>query len=859
MNEHVSSAVGLRVSRFALLAAVGFCFLLGATSAWAHQEPSSSAAAAQGQLLVGPNYRLGTDVTPGRGKDGIGFALDPRNARHIVELNADWQTGQCEYHTSFDGGNTWRDGAFRVPAGFNALEPCTIGHHLAGAIQAGVAYGSGGNVYATFVSAAPAADGAEQQRSLFVVVSRDGGRTFETAKLLAQAGASSSEGADYELPTVGVDPARRGGPGRDRVFVAAHGSVVTPGADPHNPTTTSNITMSTSGDSGATWSPVFNANAADENAAEQSQIVVGRDGTAYLAWRDAASPVPPATTTTDGFIVVAKSRDGRTWTRKNVARVQGYTYTGPLVPPFTGSQSFGCCNYPRIALDPKRNDVYVVYGQGPPPVSQAGVRAHGADHFINPAMGVFFTRSTNAGATWSVPVQINHPAPGSYQIDQTRHPSVSVAPNGRVDIVWQDRRHWYHACVHTHVACQEARLGDTYYGYSTNQGRSFSPNYRISDRSTNNDVGYDYRFGTYWAYGPAVVPLGNNRLLVGWMDSREGNFQNDSQDIYLSQLTVAAPGAAAAQLPARRMTLRGSASDYSTQLSRLAYPAGPEAVLASTFATRPFTRVVIVNEGDVAGALAAGVLARANLATVLLSPSSGLTPAVKTEIARLGPVGAYIVGNEAALPASVSSDLTALGVPSDQIVRLAGANPADAAAQIANATDRRSDAEKAAGAPAFDAAIIANPNSREAGAAAALAAARRMPILYVSRDAVPAETTAALTGLHITRTLVIGGPGVVSDAVAGTLPGAQRVGGSDAFTVSRNLLGASIRRDVASNVVYVTDGSNQMQTALLGPALGRIGGLELIARGRRAAVDKLVNRWLGSSDLRLFLVGAAGK
>ena len=79
--------------------------------------------------------------------------------------------------------------------------------------------------------------------------------------------------------------------------------------------------------------------------------------------------------------------------------------------------------------------------------------------------------------------------PGSRTI-QTRHPNVSVSPDGRINVVWHDRRHWYQGpgernCTHSHIFCEDIRLGDTYYSSSTDGGITFSPNIRINDRSHN--------------------------------------------------------------------------------------------------------------------------------------------------------------------------------------------------------------------------------------------------------------------------------------------------------------------------------------------------------------------------------------
>jgi len=60
-------------------------------------------------------------------------------------------------------------------------------------------------------------------------------------------------------------------------------------------------------------------------------------------------------------------------------------------------------------------------------------------------------------------------------------------------------------------------------------------------------------------------------------------------------------------------------------------------------------------------------------------------------------------------------------------------------------------------------------------------------------------------------------------------------------------------RGVPDNIMYVTNGRSRMQAALLGAAVGRIGGLQIVARrgiaGARLAVSRSVT--LRSSVTRL--------
>ena len=799
-------------------------------------------AGAQGAVRVGPNYRLSSDPSPFRGKDQVALAVDPANPLHIVEANANFLNQTCEGTASFDGGVTWSPASTFTPPDPGPgeqpfLSSCRIGNHLGETMFQTVAFGRGQNVYATALDPRVAVGGGEQGASTLVYKSTDGGRTWHTGVVSMAGGAVSATGPYYELPTLAVDPGAGTG-GNDRVYSVAHESdglsVRTAVSDDGAQTFSAGVTASPPG-----------VQVAGPDSA--SQPVINPDHSVSVAWR---------TVGTQGSIEVARSTDhGLTWGAPVIATnvtAGGRPSTSHVTPqPSTGS------TFPRLAVDKSSGAIYLVYNQGPPGPTAPPGGYSGADHFINPDSHVYFQRSLDHGATWSTPKLIDDVTqyPGSLTV-QTRHPSVNVAPNGRVDIVWEDRRHWYqgsgeHNCVHTHLACDDARLGDTYYAYSTDGGKTFSRNIRVSDRSHNNDVGYDYRFATYWAFGPQSVAIGNDQVLVGWMDSREGSFDSDNQDIYLAKVDLKAPSI----VPQSNITA-GDPISLSVALSRFTYLGGGESLLAGTFATRSATKVVIVNQGDVAGALAGAVLARANLAPVLLAPPSGLTLAVRQEIARLSPAGAYVIGDATHLSDQVIKDLSNAGVDLSQIARVAGTDDASTAAAIAAQMDKRTAAEAAAGTPAFDAAVIANPRSPDASAAAALAAARRLPILYVDSGSIPPATASALSSLAIKTTLVVGGTQWVSDSVRGALPSASRLAGTDQYATSRAVIGESVRRGLPGNIVYVADGTKPLEAALLGAAVGRLTGMMVLSRAPLygSASSTASSFGLGNVD-RLVLVG----
>ena len=949
---------------------------------------------------------------PARGKNAPGLAVNPDNTNQIVESQMDLNEQSCEWNASTDGGTTWPfGGILPVPAGFNAEDPCsTLGHGANAIDNKSVRWGSGQNVYIVWSSTQGPADpnqpasatnpfpfrsnqgGTSGASSLLLSKSTNGGQSFTTTiaanPVEVPPAAGSPPGTvstyrDHGFPK--IDVLRGGGTGgADRLVLSSEGVTPLPGEH----ATVGQVRIVTSEDSGATFSPVRVASPAvtctnppaafDPNnpatsatnaceqpfgAAEHTEPRFGPNGEIYIGWTTTASSFFASTdpSRVNGFIRVGKStNNGQTFTFTNVINVAGPVYPGPATPPYgTVPARFSGSNFPQLAVDrtsaePNRGNLYIVWAQDPH--LYAGAPFQAQDHFMHNRSQVWFSRSLNDNASWDGPRRLSvSPVTAQQEHDrtnpetQTRHPQIELAPDGRVDVVWQDRRHAYRPCIHTHVACNEARLGDTYYTYSETAGASFGPNRRISDRSTNNDVGFDYRFSTYWDFGPVLAHQGVDRLLHAWMDSREGNFENDAQDIYLAKSNLragrgVAPVRSVGELLPRYSSAQGGPLDppisnaledpgnLSVALSQLAYPGGGEAVLAGTFASRPWTQVVVANQDDAGTILAGGVLARANLSSILLSGVRRLPPNVAAEAARMLPrarddefatrtqanftptqgsstitctgcftpndvgaavrnsnfppetvitqvidantavvnntatgntagnitfapqVAAFVLGSEARLSENVRQNLAdAIGVPLNQVKRIDG-SPAAMAAQIARQMDRRATTPgpgippgpgnptgtlqpNTLGQPAFDAAILVNPNSPDAAAVSTLAAARRLPILFTNQNSIPPETTAALADLNIQRVFVIGDAGDVSDAVVAQLTTSgrnpTRLGGADQYATSQSILQLSMTEPwrLPTNQIFVADGNDPRHGALLGSSSARIGGLLLLTSG----------------------------
>jgi hypothetical protein len=171
----------------------------------------------------------------------------------------------------------------------------------------------------------------------------------------------------------------------------------------------------------------------------------------------------------------------------------------------TGPNPEGLLGQVWIACDhsdgPTHGNVYMLCSVDPPGVDP---------------LDVMFARSTDGGQTWSAPLRINDDAQafGHWQWFGT----MSVAPNGRIDVIWNDTRAW-----------AQSKVCEVYYSSSADGGLSWSPNVPISPLFKS-DLGY-----------PVQKKLGDYYHMIS--DDTGANLAyaatfNFEQDIYFLRIPV---------------------------------------------------------------------------------------------------------------------------------------------------------------------------------------------------------------------------------------------------------------------------------------------------------------------------------
>jgi len=174
----------------------------------------------------------------------------------------------------------------------------------------------------------------------------------------------------------------------------------------------------------------------------------------------------------------------------------------------------------------------VIFG-GPNPDGLLGQPWLAVDHSAGPGHGnvyllstlkrdldeadVLFARSEDRGETWSDPLKINNDSQNNWNWFGT----MSIAPNGRIDVAWLDTRDH-----------KDSHNSSLYFSYSTDGGYTWSPNVRLSE-SFDPHVGYpnQSKIGDY-----CHMISDNEAANLAWAATFNGE-----QDVYYSRIQVEKP------------------------------------------------------------------------------------------------------------------------------------------------------------------------------------------------------------------------------------------------------------------------------------------------------------------------------
>ena len=508
---------------------VGGCLLLAQGTAVGQGAPIG---------LTKPVQATKTNVDPGRMYSTPTFAVDPDDSMRVIAAAADLRSRRCHVMRSVDGGASWA--MLEASPALPSYPFCS--QSQGGVIQTPMAFGRNGMLYMAS-GGWDDQDGARASGAIVLSRSNNLGDTWETS-VVYNARGKTGDAAENVRPAQGLVVDTKHG-SDDAVIVSFNltkPNASAPNAEPTRPM------VATSTDGGRTFNPPVDLSAGQFDAApvrqqaltsrttvtlapgatttsttippqgsraaqhdqavnfggSNARLAIDGKGKVYALWNSAAAnitPNPPAarylSTSSDG---------GKTW---NTTQAMPFSYDNAN---------------PRFAASPE-GVLHIVYQRNPKPD-------------LNGYAEVYHQMSTDGGKSWSGPKALSDDRESDMNVQVI--PNVNVAPNGRVDAVWWDTRD-----------DPGTRSNDVYYSYSNDDGRTWSPNRRITDQSVDRKVGV---WGAnYDITSPPSVYSTNEFAIFGWDDTRHtaenyqiginGSFGDGTQDVYtaIAQFEVVGP------------------------------------------------------------------------------------------------------------------------------------------------------------------------------------------------------------------------------------------------------------------------------------------------------------------------------
>lgn len=415
----------------------------------------------------------------------VHVALNPLDPLSLAGGAKDYTLGSqepCDVHNvwagqywSTDGGRTWGNALVQGHPG--DTRPSALAKFRCSSDPV-LAFGPDGTAYYVGLAAEPTPEEAAQAlgrlggaaSAIWVAASRDGGASYEAPVLVHECQAPA---CFDDKEWVAVDP-------RDGTLYVTW-ALIAPLATPGDAfgVATAHIVVSRSLDGGNTWSPPLAVSPPLEgNVFNQGNTpAVGPGGEVYVTWIDFGT----------SRLFFTSSRDkGQVWSPPRAIR------SIEALPASLPNSEFRTPTLTSMAVDhsrgPARGTVYIAW-----PDAGAG----NGD--------ILLMRSADGGATWSEPVRVNDDTGSADQF----FPSVAVAPNGRVDVVFYDRRD-----------DPANKLLTLYYAFSVDGGQTFE-NVRVGDVLFDGDLGF-HQSGAPFLGDYLGVASTNDTAHAFWADTRHG-------------------------------------------------------------------------------------------------------------------------------------------------------------------------------------------------------------------------------------------------------------------------------------------------------------------------------------------------
>lgn len=263
---------------------------------------------------------------------------------------------------------------------------------------------------------------------------------------------------------------------------------------------------------------------------------------------------------------------------------------------------------------------------------------------------------------------------------------------------------------------------------------------------------------------------------------------------------------------------------------------------AVQLATRYYKKadtVVLARQDVFADALAAGPLAAALKAPILLVPAQSLPPQVAETIQSLGASRVVLAGGPSALSPDLEEALTGLGI--QKLDRLGGESRYETAALLAQAVISATGNKEVL--------VATGEGFADALAATPLATKNHQAIFLVGQGPTPAMVKEVMKRLGVKRMRIIGGPQAVPEAALKGLPPVRdRLFGADRYETALALARAMGYQREA----FVASGDAFADAMVAGPIAGHLGKPILLTGAK--VLSPALRRFIDRSELYDFTV-----
>jgi len=440
----------------------------GVAFGWPLEEGGSRVVGASAPIGEGANDLR--DITAHNSPTVVANPVDGANL--VVVNRVDTPSFSCAMNVSSDGGAHWAETPVPFPAGEERPERC---------YAPDAAFGSDGVLYVSFVTLAGPGN---SPNALWTARSEDGGLSLSAPVRVAGGLAFQAR--------LAADPRVAG-----RLFLSwlQAEAVSTLGFPaPGYP-----IQMAVSEDGGRTWSEPRRVSPPGRERVLAATPRVGPDGAVLVLYLDLGEDRLDYHAAHEGRggppspgpwrLVLARSADrGQGWAETVVGEVVPADRFVAFVPPF-----------PSLAVDGARGRVYAGFHDA---------RLGDAD--------VWVWASADAGVSFGPARRVNDTVEGDGTWQYL--PQLGVAPDGRLDVVYYDRR-----------ADPADVRNDTSLQSSHDGGASFGPRAALSDKAFDSKVGFGSERGLPDLGSRLGVLSTDQATLAVWTDTRLGTQASNKQ------------------------------------------------------------------------------------------------------------------------------------------------------------------------------------------------------------------------------------------------------------------------------------------------------------------------------------------